>query len=112
MRSVVQPYIKSYFAHSEVLLLMLASQDQAERARAVHIITSSIRRGSERGSCLPRKFVAPRLNMEAQTLVELMDWEAEPLTEPQLTAKFGGDGGPPRNAAKRATDVAVPHAGH
>ena len=27
-----------------------------------------------------------RLNMEDQTLAELMDWEAEPLTEPLLTA--------------------------
>ena len=92
VRSIVQPYIKSYFAHSEVLLLtMLASEDQVQRARAVDIITSSIRRGSERGSCLPQKFVAPRLNMEAQTLDELMDWEVEPLTEPLLTAALGSE---------------------
>ena len=72
-RSIVQPYIKSYFAHSEVLLpTMLVSAGQAERGRAVHIITSCIRRGYERGSCLPWKLLAPRLNMEAQTLAELM----------------------------------------
>ena len=53
VRSIVQPYIQSCFAHSEVLLLtMLAYEDQAERARTIHITTSRIRRGSERGSCL------------------------------------------------------------
>ena len=92
VRSIVQPYIKSYFARSEVLLpTMVASAGQAGRARAVHIITSRIQRGYERGSCLPRKLVVHRLNMEAQTLAELMNWEAEPLTEPLLTAALSSE---------------------
>ena len=51
----------------------------------------TIRRVSERGSCLPRKLVALRLNMEAQTLAELMNWEAEPLAEPLLTAALSSE---------------------
>ena len=82
---------------------MLASEDQAERARAVHI-TSRIRRGSERGNCLPRKFVAPRLNMEAQTLAELMGWEAEPSTEPLQTGTPSSE----EVEALRQTPLSVP----
>ena len=70
---------------------MLATAGQAERARAV-IITSRIRRGYGRGSCLSRKLMAPRLNVNAlaQTLAELM-WGGEPLTEPLLTDSISSD---------------------
>ena len=50
--------------------------------------------------------------MEAQTLAELMDWEGEPLTLLIATLSSEGGGGPPPNTAQRATDMAVPHAGH
>ena len=85
--------MKSYFSHSEVLLL-------------------TILRLSERGSCLPRKLVAPRLNMETQTLAELMNWEAESWTEPLLTATLISEefGHPPRNTSQLPLGMAVPHA--
>ena len=64
----------------------------------------TIRRVSERGSSLPRKLVAPHLNIEAQTQAELMKWEAEPLAEPLLTAALSSD----EVGALRETLLSVP----
>ena len=91
VQDIVRPYISSYFAHPELLLLtMLASHDPEERSCAVDICRR-IRNGAERGSCLPRRFVPPALNFNAQSLAGLIDWDSEPLTEPLMTASLRTD---------------------
>ena len=89
MKEVVCKYVSqsSYFAHSELILLtLLASDNEEEHRFAVKIISDKIRCGAESGSSLPRKFVAPPINFQAQNLMQLIDWNTVPLYEPLITA--------------------------
>ena len=79
----------AYFAHPELLLLaMLSSEDQEERVLAAGIICERIREGAGAGSSLPRKFVPPKLNFQADCIHQLIDGDSVPLSEPVITASL------------------------
>ena len=91
VQEIVKKYVSrsSYFAHPEnILISLLASNDEEERRFGVFTIKDKIRKGEEVGSSLPRKFDAPPVNFKAQSLSQLIDWETVPLTEPLLTASL------------------------
>ena len=86
VRDVVEKVVRSsaWFAHSEcVLITMLCSNDVEERSWAVDKILF-IRDGGELGDKSPRPRKLPLLNLQAETLVDLIDWEG--ATEPVLTS--------------------------
>ena len=107
VKKIVVKYVTSsgYFAHPELLLLtLLASDSEEERRFAVNIIVNRIRNGDVSGSHLPRKFAVSAVNFKADDLVQLIDWETVPLTEPLLTATLSTE----EVAACAITPLSVP----
>lgn len=81
---IVSPYIQTgaWFAHSESLLLtLLASDCQADRKFAVDKVLE-VRGGEQLGDLEPRPRRTPKINFEAQTIIDLIDWEKEEVHEP------------------------------
>ena len=88
VQRILIPYLRtsSWYAHSEsVLQTMLASSDQKEREFAVQKILK-IRGQAEFGKSGSRYRKLPRMNVEATTLFDLIDWRR--AHEPVLTLKL------------------------
>ena len=85
-RTIVQPYVKSWHAHPENLLVpLLCSEDTSDRNFAVEKILK-LRNESDVGDSSPRIFLPPPLNFKARSLVDLIDWKEVPVTESRLTS--------------------------
>jgi len=92
--AMVQPVIQrnSYWCHPEaVLLAMAAGQDQATRERAVTQIQQCRRTQVDSDTDEVRKFKLPKVNMGANSIMELIDWCNEAITEPPLTQQLSDD---------------------
>ena len=64
-RDIVTPYVKSWHAHPENLLVaLLCSDDESERLHAVDKI-QLLRNGNQYGDTSPRPFYPPKLNLKA-----------------------------------------------
>ena len=90
IRDVVQPRISdgSWYAHSEHLLHLLASDDEEYRRFAVKK-TLEIRGDSEFGDKSPRPFRVPGLNWSAKNITQMISWSG--ATESIFTAKLSRD---------------------
>ena len=89
VQEILLPYLKtsSWYAHSEAILqTMLCSEDQSEREFAVKKILK-IRGKEALGKTAPRSRKLPKLNVDATSLVDLIDWKRshEPLLTCHLT---------------------------
>ena len=83
----ISPYVKSsaWYAHSECLLLsLLASSNPTDRSFAVDKILA-LRGNSVFGSTKVRDRKTPDINMKASSLINLIDWDQEPIYEPSFT---------------------------
>ena len=100
VRDIVSPTIQrgSYCCHSETILqALLCSQDEEDRRFAINQIKAIRERlgDPDIGDGSFRERITPKLNFEATTLKEMIDWE-EVLNEPVLTTDiptsklFGG----------------------
>ena len=91
VREASKPYLRSesWWAHPENLLVALLCSDDAEhRSFAVNIIVSR-RDGSEIGSTAVRPYKVPiTVNLDANDLRSVIDWQTEIITEPVFTAKL------------------------
>ena len=84
-RDVVAPYVKSWHAHPENLLVsLLCSEDITHRSFAVDKILE-LRGENDFGNASPRVFNPPELNLKAKSLVDLIQWEEISVTESALT---------------------------
>ena len=90
VRDIVIPYIRSgaWFAHPEaVLVSLLASPSLEDREFGVQQILK-IRGDSDLGDMQVRDRVTPFLNMDATTLIGLIDWDKDTIHEPVFSCKF------------------------
>ena len=90
VREIVIPYVRSgaWFAHPEAILVsLLSSPVPEERKFAVDQILT-IRGDSDLGDISVRERVTPLLNIEATTLIEMIDWDREKIYEPVFTCKL------------------------
>ena len=90
---IVMPHVKSsaWNAHSEhILQTMLASDDRDDREFAVQQI-QTIRGQKELGDRKPRARRQPKINIEATTLQDLIDWTVDSIHEPVLTCNIPTD---------------------
>ena len=90
-QEIVAPYIKSWHAHSENLLVAMISGDHpALQSFAVSKLLN-IRKGSNCGDASVRVFIPPKLNFNADSLCSLIVWNDTTLTESILTSHFSVD---------------------
>ena len=85
LQDIVRPVIQrnTYWAHPEALLLAMAAHpDEEVRERAVQKICQCRRQTQQE----LRPFVLPAVNMGADDITNLIDWQQELVTEPPLTA--------------------------
>ena len=69
---VVAPWTKSWFAHSENLILsMLASQDEETRVCGINKLLK-VRNSNDHGDTSVRTFEPPALNLNAKSITELI----------------------------------------
>ena len=94
VKEILVPYIKSeaWWAHPEPLLLsLLCSDSQADREFAIEKI-KKCRKGrpiSKRKKKRVRERRVPQsVNLQAETLVALIDWSQESISEPSFTIKL------------------------
>lgn len=83
LQQAVQPVLarNAYWAHPEqVLLAMAADSDRDTRERAVSLIRSARQQETHQ----IRPFQLPKLQFDAVSFPELIDWERETVTEPPL----------------------------
>ena len=84
--NIVVPYVKSWHAHPENLLVsLMCSEDDEDRKFAVEKILA-LRDGSDVGDTTPRQFEPPNLNLKAVGKTDLIDWKAGKITESVLTS--------------------------
>ena len=93
---MVAPYIKSeaWWAHSEsILVSLLCSSDIVERNFGVsQIIKIRERAMGQKGRERVRERKVPStFNIEATSLIDLIDWEKENVTEPVFTAHLSAE---------------------
>ena len=67
---------------------MLTEPDQEVRKKAIKII-KNIRKDAIFGDDSPRQFNVPKINFAAEEIDELIDWQAEVIYEPVITAQMG-----------------------
>ena len=90
MKDIVIPYVRlgAWFAHPEAILIsLLSSAVSEEREFAVGQILS-IRGDSDLGDMSVRARVTPFLNIDATTLIGMIDWNKEKIHEPVFTCKL------------------------
>ena len=83
--NLIQPVIQrnAYWAHPETVLLAMAAHPVEQvRTRAVQSIQQSRHQSQEQ----VRPYLLPEVNMGAEDITQLIDWQAELVTEPPLTA--------------------------
>ena len=77
-------FTNGYFAHSEnILLAMLADENQEYRKKAVNKILE-IRKNKPSTNKQLRKFVVPKIRLDASNYTEMIDWKSK-FTEPPVT---------------------------
>lgn len=89
VRAIITPVVErgAYHAHSEsVLLSLLSSELREDRSFAVDKIIQ-LRNGSEYGDLSVRRRTTPSINLEAETLKELIDWN-DKIHKPVFTCKL------------------------
>ena len=96
VRERVAPYIKSeaWWAHSKsILVSLLCSSDNVERNFGVsQIIKIRERAMGQKGRERVRERKVPStFNIEATSLIKLIDWEKENVTEPVFTAHLSAE---------------------
>ena len=85
---IVKPFIKSWYAHPESLLISaLCDDDKNLRDFAVDKILQ-LRDGDEFGKTNKRIYKAPTLNFAATSYVDLIDWNSTTVTESIITASL------------------------
>ena len=87
VRDCITFYVRTgaWYAHSECLLVsLLASLDPKEREFAVNKILE-LRGEAEYGDNSPRARVTPKINLDATSLTDLIDWKEGEVLEPSLT---------------------------
>ena len=90
-RNLVDPYVKSWNAHPENLLVsLLCDEDPMLRSFAVTKIIN-LRDGRDLGDKSVRKFKPPPLNFSANSISELIDWESTTIFESILTCDLKAD---------------------
>ena len=78
----------AWFSHSESLLLtLLASNDPSDRDFSVSQIVR-IRNGEDYGDKSERARKTPEINLNADNLKDLIDWDKEKVTEPIFTCSI------------------------
>ncbi|KAF0287675.1 hypothetical protein FJT64_013924 [Amphibalanus amphitrite] len=90
IQKIVRPVIQrnAYWAHPEQLLLaMVADEDDKTRQDAIHHIAGA----RQRQMVGVRPFKLPEINFEATHFTELIDWEQELVTEPPLLSELSGE---------------------
>ena len=90
VKDIVIPYVRlgAWFAHPEAILIsLLSSAVSEEREFAVGQILS-IRGDSDLGDMSVRARVTPFLNIDATTLIGMIDWNKEKIHEPVFTCKL------------------------
>jgi len=86
VKRVVEP--ESWMAHPEILFLhLLSSTDKTKRQFAVDKILA-LRGSDEFGQTANRPFLPPKLNWDAISEEEIIDWEETVVTEPIQTARL------------------------
>ena len=86
--NIVKPYIKSWYAHPESLLVSaLCDDDKSSRDFAVDKILQ-LRDGDEFGKTDKRVYRAPSLNFEATSYLGLIDWNSVTVTESIITSSL------------------------
>ena len=91
LQEIVRPVIQrnAFWLHPEALLLAMAADDDSDiRAEAVTRI-EGCRRVPRREGVL--EFRIPRVEFSASRYTELINWEAEEITEPPLTAHLSDE---------------------
>jgi len=87
-RDIIKPVIQrnGYWAHPEALLVAMTSDsDQAVRAAAVQVIMQHRSIQAQHPSEV-RPYKIPSINFDAETYVDMINWETELVTEPPLLA--------------------------
>ena len=93
MKNIVILSVEStvWFAHPEnILLSLLASEDEEERRFAIRVILDKVRRGGQ-GDSSVRTFKIPAINWKAKKIQELIDWDQTPITEPVVTTNLSSE---------------------
>ena len=93
VKNIVMPRVEStaWFAHPEnILLSLLASEEETERRFAVRVILDKVRMGGE-GDSSVRSFRVPTINWKATKIQELIDWDKTIITEPVVTANMSAE---------------------
>ena len=94
VREIVAPYIRSeaWWSHPEpVLLSLLCSDNESDREFAIDKIKESRKSqpvSNRRKKKIRERRVPTTLNLQAESLVGLIDWSKEPVTEPAFTVKL------------------------
>ena len=89
LRRVVDDVIghNAFFAHPEnSLISMMCDEDPSVRELGWRQIKKARTKTSKEG--MIRQFVVPLLRENATSYVDMIDWEATPITEPPLTRKI------------------------
>ena len=77
-----------YYAHSEnVLVGMLASNEDEVRLKAIQTILSARKESHSHSSTKVRQFVVPEINIEANNFYDMIDFSDE-VYEPPLLTRF------------------------
>ena len=85
---VVRPYVKSWYCHPESLQIAGLCDDNPDARSFIVDKILSLRDGSDVGDTSKRVFKPPPLNFSATSYLDLIDWNAVPITESILTASF------------------------
>ena len=85
---VVKPFVKSWFCHPESLQIAGLSDDNPDARSFIVDKILDLRDGSDVGDTSKRIYKAPPLNFNATSYLDLIDWNAVPITESILTASF------------------------
>ena len=90
VQDAVKTYVRSgaWYAHSECLLTsLLSSNESDDRSFAVRKILE-IRGENENGDSSVRPRQTPEINLDATTLIDLIEWESENIHEPVFTCSL------------------------
>ena len=90
VQNIVSPYVRlgAWYAHSEnILIALLASKSSDDRCFAVQEILK-LRGNNQYGNMNVRPRKTPKLNFNALTIKELINWNTSEILEPALTCSL------------------------